>query len=209
MSVLESKEILRRLATEGDLAIVPIINPKQIGNEAVDLRLGAMAAVIRGSSQTSVDPRQYAEAEAKGGHTREQRIHRKLEHISVPFAEPLVLHAGSLTLVPTLEWVRLPADLQGVVTARSSWGREGLGVATAAFIHPCYNGTVTLELTNFGQIPIILYPGLRIAQIAFYRVDDSNPCPDGKSSQFDLSFEATAGNVTDGDEGFIPLPPTT
>lgn len=206
MSVLAKKEILRRLATDGDLSIVPITNPDQIGNEAIDIRLGTMAAFIRGSGQPSVDPKAYAKAEAEGGHSREQRIRRKLEHISVPFGERLVLHAGSLILVPTLEWITLPRDLQGVVTARSSWAREGLNVATAAFIHPCYNGAITLELTNFGQIPIILYPGMRIAQIAFYLLGDPEPCDERNLSQFNLSFEAIAGNVTDGDEGFIPLP---
>lgn len=44
--------------------------------------------------------------------------------------------------------------------------REGLNIATATIINPEYHGIITLELANFGAIPIEIYPGLRIAQIA-------------------------------------------
>jgi dCTP deaminase len=206
VSVLARRDILSKMAG-GELVITPILDSaNQIGDDAVDLRLGTMAAIIRGSGQTSVDPKVYIEDAVRGDHAREERKRRKLEHVSVPFGEALVLHAGSLILVPTFEWIRLPHDVKGVVTARSSWGREGLGVATAAFIHPCYNGVITLELTNFGQIPIVLYPGMRIAQVAFYQVDKAEPCDPAKFSQFAMSFEAAAGNITKGDEGFIPPP---
>jgi dCTP deaminase len=118
-----------------------------------------------------------------------------------------MLHAGSVILVSSYEWVKLPKDLVGVVTARSSWAREGLSIATATFINPCYNGIITMELANLGQIPIALYPGLRIAQIAFYTMDAEAAENCGKrKSQFDLSFEPKAGKLTDKDEPFIPFP---
>jgi deoxycytidine triphosphate deaminase len=62
MSVLARSEIVRRLAKSDDLVITPIIDPMQVSNDAVDLRLGTMTSVIRGSGQTSVDPQAYAEA---------------------------------------------------------------------------------------------------------------------------------------------------
>jgi dCTP deaminase len=93
--------------------------------------------------------------------------------------------------------------MKGVVTARSSWAREGLNIASANFINPNYNGIITLELANFGQIPMAIYPGMRIAQIAFYEVDKSI-ADDGKESQFTMSFEPTAGKITSGDEVFLP-----
>lgn len=209
MSVLTRRQILLRIAA-GELVIGPIVDPQnQFGKVSVDLRLGTMAAIIRGSGQSSVDPRAYFAADAAGDQAREQSKRRKLEYISVPFGEPLMLHAGSLILVPTFEWVRLPKDLMGAVTARSSWGREGLSIATATFINPCYNGIITLELANFGQIPIVLYPGMRLAQLALYQLDKTlaDDC-DSALSQFDLSFEATAGDITRQDHPFIPLIPS-
>ena len=38
-------------------------------------------------------------------------------------------------------------------------------VATAVFVHPGYSGVLTLELVNIGSVPMLLCPGLRIAQL--------------------------------------------
>ena len=82
----------------------------------------------------------------------------------------------------------------GVVTARSSWAREGLNIATANFINPAYEGIITLELANFGEIPIRLFPGLRLCQIAFYEVKGA---PDKKVSQFNTTLEPSGGTLHD------------
>lgn len=203
MGVLTKREIVSRI-TNGEIVVSPILDAKQIGTASVDLRLGTTALLVRGSDLSHVDPKAYASAEHKGPYDLEQRRRRKLERVSVPFDSQLMLHAGGVVLVSTLEWVRLPKDLSGVVTARSSWAREGLSIATATFINPCYNGIITLELSNLGQIPIALYPGLRLAQLAFYAMDAemAEDCGTNRS-QFDLSFEPGAGRLTAGDEPFI------
>ena len=85
----------------------------------------------------------------------------------------------------------------------SSWAREGLSIATASLIHPGYKGVVTLELANLGQIPLSLYPGLRIAQIAFHTLTEDAAEKD-MGSRFDMAFEPVEGNVADGDEAFLP-----
>lgn len=206
MSVLSKADILARIAT-GELVIAPILKPEiQFGRASVDLRLGTMASIVRGSGLSHVDPKSYISRKTTEEHVLEQGRRRKLEHVSVPFGLPIILHAGSLILVPTLEWVKLPRDLTGVVTARSSWAREGLSIATATFINPCYNGIITLELSNLGQVPIVLYPGMRPAQIALHHinVEHAESCTTGTASQFDLSFESLAGDITKNDEDFIP-----
>jgi dCTP deaminase len=199
--------MLVRIAA-GELVISPIIDSKtQIGSASIDLRLGTTAALIRGSDLSHVDPKEYVAADdAAGDYVLEQGKRRKLEHVSVPFGHPFMLHAGNLILVPTLEWVKLPNDLIGVVTARSSWAREGLSIATATFINPCYKGIITLELANFGQIPVVLYPGMRLAQIALHQVDPefAEPCDLAPASQFNLSYEPEPGDITKGDRPFIP-----
>jgi dCTP deaminase len=151
VAVLARRQVLQRIA-QGTLVVAPLIDSTQIGKASIDLRLGTTAAIIRGSGLPLVDPKAYVAAKKSDGYLYEQGKRRKLERISFPFGEPLTLHAGNLILVSTLEWVKLPSDLSGVVTARSSWGREGLSIATATFINPCYNGIITLELVNLGQI---------------------------------------------------------
>jgi dCTP deaminase len=201
MSVLAHDEIVRRMKAR-DLVISPIMQLSQIGDISVDLRMGATALVVRGGGVAQLDPRQYLASESSNPHLSEQGKRQKLERFDVAFLESLIVHPGSLVLVPTLEWVKLPENLKGVVTARSSWAREGLSIATATFIDPGYTGVITLELANLGQVPIALYPGMGIAQIALYEVEGA--VRSGASRQFQLSFEPSAGRITKGAEAFIP-----
>jgi deoxycytidine triphosphate deaminase len=59
-----------------------------------------------------------------------------------------------------------------IPTHNSSIGRLGLVVhATAGFVDPGFRGTLTLEITNFNSVPIVLRPGLPIAQLSFMALD--------------------------------------
>lgn len=206
MSVLSSGRILE-LIRLGDLHVSPLLSMQQIGPASVDLRMGNLALIARARGLSHVEPQRYPDSTEEGEHRLEQERRQKLERHEIPFRRQLLLHPGTLTLVPTLEWVKLPSYLKGVVTARSSWAREGLNIATATFINPGYVGIITLELANLGQIPIAVYPGLRIAQIAFYEVDDAGRehLPRTSKSQFHLSFEPHSGEITRGDNAFIPV----
>jgi len=206
MSVLSRSAILSRLDA-GDLVISPIINPnKQIGSSSIDLRMGTVALIARAGGQSHVNPATYRNRVNKSDHSSIVAEKQKHERWDIPFYEPFLLHPGSLVLVPTLEWVILPYDLQGTVTARSSWAREGLNIATATIINPGFKGIITLELANFGEIPIKLFPGLRLAQIAFYelKAEGSYVDQEPNESQFDFNFEPTGGNILSGDEPFVP-----
>lgn len=44
-------------------------------------------------------------------------------------------------------------------------------IATATVIQPDFAGTVTLELANLGNIPIVMYVGVRIAQLRFFALE--------------------------------------
>ena len=85
----------------------------------------------------------------------------------------LVLHPGELLLALTLEYLSLPKDLWGMLEGRSTWARQGLQVHASAGMVDCgFSGYLTLELQNMSRIPMVLYPGLRVAQMAFFPVSD-------------------------------------
>lgn len=206
MGALSQSSIVARLKKR-DIVVSPIIAPSQIGASSVDLRMGTVILVARAGAQSHVDPQAYQKSDkAITDHDIIRSKKQKHERFDIPFNEYFLLHPGSLALVPTLEWVKLPYDIQGVVTARSSWAREGLNIATATIINPGYRGIVTLELANFGEIPIKLYPGLRLAQIAFYELICHEKEKDQQvvESQFNMSFEPAGGNLSDRDEKFLP-----
>ena len=201
MSVLGRSQIIERIR-DSSLVVTPIMTSDQIGAASIDLRMGNVVLMVRGRKASHVDPKSLKQAN-NDPHDREFESRQKHERYEVPFKMPFLLHPGSLALVPTLEWIKLPADLLGTVTARSTWAREGLSIATATLIEPSYIGIVTLELSNLGGIPMALYPGLPIAQIAFATVSGETSRP--TKGQFDLSFEPRQGRIAK-DEDFHFLP---
>jgi dCTP deaminase len=203
MGVLGAGELTRRLHT-GDLVVSPLLSRSQIGAASIDLRMGNVLLMIRARGLSHVDPAALKKASNSASpHDLEIHSRQKHERFEIPFKTKFLLHPGSLALVPTLEWLRLPSDLHGTVTARSTWAREGLSIATATFIEPRYHGIVTLELSNLGEIPIALYPGLRIAQIAFMTVEGDSRR--SAAAQFEMSFEPKQGKIAKGDD--LPFRP--
>ncbi|RTM04136.1 MAG: dCTP deaminase [Bradyrhizobiaceae bacterium] len=202
MTVLGRGELIARLRDQS-LVVSPILSKGQIGAASIDLRMGNVVLMVRSRGSSHVDP---AESKKSRASSERDQLYRQQKHerYEIPFSTKFLLHPGSLALVPTLEWIKLPANILGNVTARSTWAREGLSIATAVLIEPNYEGIATLELANLGDIPIALYPGLRIAQIAFSLVDGDTTRPNENKSQFTLSFEPTQGDISKHDGPFIP-----
>ena len=200
---VQGRGALKKLLQSGELALTPLLSPDQIGTSSIDLRMGNVALMARARGSSHVDPALSRSASGQSPYLAEMRRQQKHERYELPFGGELLLHPGALALVPTLEWVKLPHNLMGEVTARSTWAREGLSIATATMIEPCYEGIVTLELANLGQIPIALHPGLMIAQIAFLEVKDWEPRID--ESQFKGSFSPWQGKLAKtSEEPFLP-----
>ncbi len=69
-----------------------------------------------------------------------------------------------------------------VPTHNSSLGRLGLLThSTAGFIDPGFSGHVTLELSNVANLPIKLYPGMKIGQICVLPLSSPAEHPYGSS----------------------------
>jgi deoxycytidine triphosphate deaminase len=67
-----------------------------------------------------------------------------------------------------------------IPTHNSSLGRLGLLThSTAGFLDPGFVGHVTLELSNVANLPITLYPGMRIGQIAVFQLTTAAERPYG------------------------------
>ena len=88
------------------------------------------------------------------------------------------LEPGGFVLAQTLERVYIPPDLVGFVEGRSSWARIGVTIhVTAPKIDPGFNATITLEMANFGKVPIELRAGVdEPAQLMFFKL--STPVPE-------------------------------
>ena len=102
------------------------------------------------------------------------------ELVDVKEDEPFILHPGEFVLGSTLEFVRLPDDLVARLEGKSSLGRLGLLIhSTAGFVDAGFQGHLTLELSNVANLPITIYPGMKIGQISFYQMSSAAENPYG------------------------------
>lgn len=146
---------------------------------SVDVRLDRYFRVFNNSQYTHIDPSLQQD---------------ELTTLVEPFGEdPFVLHPGEFVLGSTLEIVTLPDDLAGRLEGKSSLGRLGLLThSTAGFIDPGFTGAVTLELSNVANLPIKLFPGMKIGQLCLFRLSSPAEHPYG-SAQYGSRYQGQRG----------------
>ena len=80
-----------------------------------------------------------------------------------------------------------------IPTHNSSLGRLGLLThSTAGFIDPGFSGHVTLELANVANLPIKLWPGMKIGQLCFFRLSSPAEHPYG-SAKYGSRYQGQRG----------------
>jgi hypothetical protein len=87
-------------------------------------------------------------------------------------------------VVDTNEWERI-YDIEvrpgGRKIQNFLAGRGGIFASnTAGFIDAGFDGHITLELSNVANLPITLYPGMKIGQISFLRMTTPADVPYGQ-----------------------------
>jgi dCTP deaminase len=105
------------------------------------------------------------------------------ELVEVKPDEAFILHPGEFVLGSTSEYVKLPNDLVARLEGKSSLGRLGLLIhSTAGYVDPGFEGHLTLELSNVANLPITIYPHMKIGQISFFQLtsEAENPYGSGK-----------------------------
>lgn len=162
-TLLADVEILFRLVSppEKRVFVTPVIAAAlQVQPSSLDVHLGTKLIITKRHRRTHID----LTGEVGG------EIDAHSETIRVGASGEFVLHPGDFALAETLEYIKLPTDMAARLEGRSSLGRLGLQVhATAGFIDPGFSGIITFELINAGSLPIKFKPGLRLAQLCFYR----------------------------------------
>jgi dCTP deaminase len=115
--------------------------------------------------------------------------------------EPLILHPGEFVLGSTMEKVTLPDDLVARLEGKSSLGRLGLLIhSTAGFVDAGWDGHLTLELSNVANLPITVYPRMKIGQISFLQMTTPADKPygsDGLQSKYQGQWGPTPSRYAD------------
>ena len=91
-----------------------------------------------------------------------------MEQIKINEGDYFVLHPRSFALALVKEITGVDTKHVGRLEGKSSLARLGLVIhTTSGFLDPGNSLKLTLELFNASPIPIKLFPGMKIAQIAF------------------------------------------
>jgi dCTP deaminase len=165
--VLLSDRDIKAELNAGRVALTPY-DEGMVQPSSIDVRLDRFFRTFENHRYPHIDP-----AEDQPDLTRE---------VAPEGDEPFILHPGEFVLGSTYEVVTLPDDVAARLEGKSSLGRLGLLThSTAGFIDPGFSGHVTLELANVANLPIKLWPGMKIGQLCFFRLTSPAEHPYGSS----------------------------
>jgi dCTP deaminase len=162
-----SDRSIREAIDAGRILIDPF-DPACIQPSSVDLHVDSQFRVFANSRYPYIDVK--------------EEMPDLTELVEVKPDEPFILHPGEFVLGSTRERVGIPNDLVARLEGKSSLGRLGLLIhSTAGYVDPGWDGYLTLELSNVANLPITLYPGMKIGQISFFMLTTEADVPYGSA----------------------------
>jgi dCTP deaminase len=165
--MLMSDRDIRAQLEAGRIGLEPL-NLELIQPSSIDVRLDRFFRLFHNHKYAFIDPR---EDQADLTHM-----------VEVASDEAFILHPGEFVLGSTFELVTLPDDIAARLEGKSSLGRLGLLThSTAGFVDPGFSGHVTLELANVSNLPIKLWPGMKVGQLCFFQLSSPAETPYGSA----------------------------
>jgi dCTP deaminase len=166
--ILSDRSIREALASER--IIIDPLEDRDVQPSSVDLHIDRYFRVFRNDTTPFIDPKQPQED--------------LTELVEIEDDAAFILHPGEFVLGSTFERVALPDDLVARLEGKSSLGRLGLLIhSTAGFVDAGWDGHLTLELSNVANLPIALYPRMKIGQISFFEMTTSADHPYGSTEK--------------------------
>jgi dCTP deaminase len=190
MTVLSDKDIRELIDNKNAVEVEegPEVDlDLQLGPSSLDLRLGYEFGVLKTRKVKAIDTqsmKDYSEIKESRKATPE---------------EGMVVHPGEFLLGTTLETLKVPSNLVARIEGRSSYARLGLiPHAAAGFVDPGFEGQITLEIQNLGNVPITIYPEDRICQVVFETMtsEAENPYGEKTDSKY-MGQEGATGSRLD------------
>ena len=164
--LLSDKDIKAQIA-QGRVKVEPFTEA-MVQPSSVDVRLDRFFRVFENHKYSVIDP-----SIEQPDLTRE---------VAVALDEHFILHPGEFVLASTYEVITLPDDIAGRLEGKSSLGRLGLLThSTAGFIDPGFSGHITLELSNVANLPVKLFPGMKIGQLCLIKLSSPAEHPYGSA----------------------------
>lgn len=162
---------------QGEIEIDPF-EKDNVQPSSIDLRVDRLFRVFRNDTTPYIDPKLPQED--------------LTELVEIDEDGAFILHPGEFVLGSTLERVALGTSLVARLEGKSSLGRLGLLIhSTAGFIDAGWDGHITLELSNVANLPIAIYPGMKIGQISFLQM--TTPASAGYGEEIGSKYKGQRG----------------
>ena len=146
---------IEKAVKSGAIMLKPFV-PSRLQPASYDILLGNKFVVNNETSTHYVDP--------------SRKVYAKTREIEVKDGDEFVLHPGVSVLGTSKEFFGSNIYLIQV-GGKSSLARVGLMIHnTAGLINPGHFLHITFELCNLNNVPIILRPGMEIAQLTFSQI---------------------------------------
>lgn len=154
-----SKQDILDAINKGELEIEPLIKDN-LGPDSLDVRLGNKLLISRNINNV-IDPKNPLNYWEK-----------------IEINKGFMLMPGQFVLGSTMEKLRLGKNIAAQIEGRSSIGRLGIMVhVTAGVVHAGFGirepSSITLEIYSVNPNPVMIYSGMKIAQLAFFRLEQS------------------------------------
>ena len=172
MTVLADQDISRELAY-GDLDVSPVDLDEQLQPNSLDIRLGTHFSQFY-ERPTPIDSMEGLEETATFDFNKEN-------------GGVVTMDSGDFLLADTMETFDIPDYLYGQLHGRSSLGRLGIQIHSTAGLLDCgFTGDIVLELSNVSPRAVNLYPGMRIGQVVFHRLESraNNPYSEENGNKY-------------------------
>lgn len=144
---------IKEAVAKGAIVIEPF-DEKHLQLASYDVTLGNEFEIVDRHNLEASDPA--------------KKIFPKTRKIIVKDGDPFVLHPGENVLGKQKEFIGVDLEHLILLSGKSSLARVGLVVHnTAMLFNPGHKFYPTFELVNSSNIPIILRPGMEIAQLIF------------------------------------------
>lgn len=165
---------------DGKIKVGGVEGKVAIGPASVDLHLDNKAQILQATNMSEMEGRvlDIKKDNSKSFH-QYNGWHR------------LIIKPGDFYVLSTIEKIELNSLHSGFVHGRSSLARLGLNIHMAGFVDPGFCGNITLEVTNFTKIPIVIYHGTRIGQMTFMKLDSPSEIDYG--SKLDSKYQGQEG----------------
>lgn len=147
---------IKKAVADGSITIRPF-SLKKLQSVSYDVTLGNEFQVVNRNATAAIDP--------------SKKVFPETRTVIVKDGDPFILHPGESVLGKQKEFIGVNEDHLILLSGKSSLARAGLVVHnTAMLFNPGHYFYPTFELVNTNNVPIILRPGMEVAQLLFARL---------------------------------------